>query len=71
VRCYLLGSKNIKIIGGKMEKCIKEIAVNTADITKIKERAALLAGSINRVREQGISINPHEPIEGKMYWFDN
>lgn len=54
-----------------MEKFIDEIAVNTVDITKIKERAAFLAGSINQIKEQGINVKPHEPIEGKMYWFDN
>jgi len=68
---YLLGSKLLKKRGGNMEKCTKEIAVNTIDITKVKERAALLAESIVRIREQGVSVNPHEPIEGKMYWFEN
>lgn len=36
--------------------------------TKMRERAAILAESINEVKERGITVIPHEPIEGKMYW---
>ena len=34
----------------------------------IKERAALLAESINELKDREIRVNPNEPIEGKMFW---
>jgi|GEM_PF-3023324 len=54
-----------------MEDCLNEIGVRTESFSKIKERAALLAGSINEMKDRGISVKPHEPIEGKMFWTEN
>ena len=33
--------------------------------SKMKKRAAILAESINRAKDRGVSIMPHESIEGK------
>ena len=41
---------------------------NLNSYPRIKERAALLANSINELKEQGIVVFPYEPIEGKMFW---
>jgi len=54
-----------------MEDCLKKIGVRTDNYSKIKERAAFLAGSINEAKERGVSVNPNEPIEGKMFWTGN
>ncbi len=45
---------------------IEEIKI--MEISRIKERAACLARSINDLKSRGVNINPYEPIEGKMFW---
>jgi hypothetical protein len=44
--------------------------VKILELSRIKERAACLAKSINEVKSRGIDVNPYEPIEGKMFWPD-
>jgi inosine/xanthosine triphosphate pyrophosphatase family protein len=50
---------------------MENIIITTNNTSKIKERAAMLAESINNVKNQGIEIFPHEPIEGKIFWSEN
>lgn len=47
---------------------MEKIIITTNSSLKFKERAAMLAESINQVKELGIVVVPHEPIEGKMFW---
>lgn len=47
---------------------MENIIITTNNTSKFKERAALLAQSINNVKNQGIEVSAHEPIEGKMFW---
>lgn len=35
---------------------------------KVKKRAALLSKSIKQVKNLGVDVTPHAPIEGKMFW---
>ena len=44
---------------------------NTNSYSRIKERASMLADSLNAIKERGIVVMPNEPIEGKMYWSNN
>ena len=46
----------------------KKIVITTSNSSMIKERAALLAESINEVKRRGIVIDSCEPIEGKIFW---
>ena len=47
---------------------MNKIIISTNNSSKIKERAAMLAESINEVKNRGIEVVPHEPIEGIMFW---
>ena len=47
---------------------MNKIIISTNNSSKIKERAAMLAESINEVKNRGIIVVPHEPIEGIMFW---
>ena len=47
---------------------MENIIITTDSATKIKERAAMLSNSIRNLKNQGIEVMPHEPIEGKIYW---
>ena len=47
---------------------MENIIITTNNTSKIKERAAMLARSINNVKNQGIDVAAHEPIEGQMFW---
>jgi len=52
-----------------MKEDLKNKKAVTKDFSKIiKERAALLADSINELKDREIRVNPNEPIEGKMFW---
>jgi hypothetical protein len=64
-RCFLLISKLLTI---KQLKTMENIIITTDNTLKIKERAAMLAQSINNVKNQGIQVVAHQPIEGKMFW---
>ena len=50
---------------------MNKIIITTSNSSKIKERAAMLAESINEVKNRGIVVVPHEPIEGVMFWNSN
>ncbi|MBI9055714.1 MAG: hypothetical protein JEY96_17975 [Bacteroidales bacterium] len=54
-----------------MEEKKREIGENIDGYSRVRERAAMLAGYINEIKERGISVNAHEPIEGKMSWTEN
>lgn len=47
---------------------MENIIITTNNTSKIKERAAMLAQSISNVKNQGVEVLVHEPIEGKMFW---
>lgn len=47
---------------------MENIIIITNNTLKIKERAAMLAQSINNVKNQGVEVAVHEPIEGKIFW---
>lgn len=47
---------------------MENIIITTNNTSKIKERAAMLARSINNVKSQGLDVIAHQPIEGKMFW---
>lgn len=47
---------------------MENIIITTNNTLKIKERAAMLAQSINNVKNQGVEVAAHQPIEGKMFW---
>lgn len=50
---------------------MSEIIISSSNASVIKERAGKLAESINKAKERGIVVIPHEPIEGKMFWTED
>lgn len=51
-----------------MKENLETRGIKSKNFSKAKERAALLAESINELKNRAITVGPYEPIEGKMFW---